>query len=302
MMRTGRQELLFGDQRAVSPLDWANTRRTFEGGLLTWSSKDWKLDGFWTHPVQVDPNRFDSPDRDQEFMGIHSSYKLGAEKVFDAYFFRYLNGRGTNDFKANTVGMRWRRHCGDYLWDFEGAYQFGETSNGSDDAAGMATFGVGRNWSDCIWNPTLWLYYDWASGGNVMEERNGYHHLFPLAHKYNGFMDLFGRRNLEDVNMLLTLKSNQRLELFLWYHYLFLETKSDTPYSVAMTPFNPGNLPGSASLGHEIDLIADWKIGKRQSLLFGYSHFFSGAYYSTTAGVPFTGDADFFYTQWTLNF
>lgn len=30
-LRIGRQELLYGAQRTVSPLDWANTRRTFEG-------------------------------------------------------------------------------------------------------------------------------------------------------------------------------------------------------------------------------------------------------------------------------
>ena len=29
--RVGRQELLLGSQRLISTLDWANTRRTFEG-------------------------------------------------------------------------------------------------------------------------------------------------------------------------------------------------------------------------------------------------------------------------------
>jgi hypothetical protein len=35
---------------------------------------------------------------------------------------------------------------------------------------------------------------------------------------------------------------------------------------------------------------------------FGYSHFFSGQYYKLTPGVPFRGDADFFYTQGQWNF
>src|SRR6266852_2457229 len=30
-VRAGRQELLYGSQRLISPLDWANTRRTFQG-------------------------------------------------------------------------------------------------------------------------------------------------------------------------------------------------------------------------------------------------------------------------------
>src|SRR6185436_17662187 len=32
--RVGRQELLYGNQRLISPLDWANTRRTFDGARL----------------------------------------------------------------------------------------------------------------------------------------------------------------------------------------------------------------------------------------------------------------------------
>jgi hypothetical protein len=35
----GRQELLYGAQRLISPLDWANTRRTFEGGKLIWQGE-----------------------------------------------------------------------------------------------------------------------------------------------------------------------------------------------------------------------------------------------------------------------
>ena len=33
-LRVGRQELLYGAERLISPLDWANTRRTFEGVKL----------------------------------------------------------------------------------------------------------------------------------------------------------------------------------------------------------------------------------------------------------------------------
>jgi hypothetical protein len=35
-LRYGRQELYYGSQRLVSALDWANTRRTFQGGKAFW--------------------------------------------------------------------------------------------------------------------------------------------------------------------------------------------------------------------------------------------------------------------------
>ena len=64
----------------------------------------------------------------------------------------------------------------------------------------------------------------------------------------------------------------------------------------------PAGSSGSQDLGHEIDLVLTQTLTPRSSVLFGYSHFFAGNYYATTPGVPFNGDADFFYTQWHVNF
>ena len=300
--RVGRQELLFGSQRAVSPLDWANTRRTFEGARVTLKNEQLTVDGFWVNPMRIDNNSFDSPDRDQEYMGVYASRKVASGQTLDAYFLRHLNGRGTNNFKYDTVGMRASGSRNQLLYDIEAAFQFGDNTDGSDHAAGMATFGLGKKIACHCWNPTLWLYYDWASGDNDRGAGNGFHHGFPLAHKYLGFMDLYGRRNIEDLNMLFTLQPSQRLKLLTWYHYFFLETQSDTPYSVVMTPFNGANAPGSTELGHEIDMVASYKISARQNVVLGYSHFIAGDYYSTTAGVPYNGDANFWYSQWTINY
>lgn len=300
--RIGRQEFLYGDQRVISPLDWANTRRTFQGISLLTEMGDWSIDGFWTHPIFPNARDFDAPDRDQEFMGIYSSYTGFANETVDVYLLRYLNGRAINNFKFNTFGTRWQGSRDNSLWDCELAYQWGENTDGSDHAAGMATLGLGRRIANFCWNPEVWAYYDYASGDNDTGAGNGFHHNFPLAHKYNGFMDLFGRRNLEDVNLKFSVEPADHLKLLVWYHYFFLATQSDTPYSVTMTPFNPGNAPGSTELGHEIDLLATYTIGPRHSLSLGYSRFFSGNYYATTPGVPFSGDADFFYTEYTINF
>ena len=69
-----------------------------------------------------------------------------------------------------------------------------------------------------------------------------------------------------------------------------------------MTPFNPGNAPASRDLGHEIDLLATYTLNARMDILFGYSHFFAGDYYKLTPGLPYRGDADFFYMHFLWNF
>jgi len=299
--RVGRQELLYGAQRVVSPLDWANTRRTFEGAKLMWEGQDWDVDGFWVRPMRRDAahtTSLDPPNQDREMYGLYSTYKgLCCDKV-DLYWLALdFHDAG---FLYDTIGARYWGGRGPWLYEFEGDFQFGRNVNGSDHSAGAFTFGGGRKFECVLWKPTLWFYYDWASGG---AGGNGYHHYQPLAHKYFGFMDLFGRRNIKDANALLTMQPHEKLKLLLWYHILQLEDIRDVPYGVTMAPFGPAGLvPGSRDLGQELDLVATFLINPRLNALFGYSHFFAGDFYGTTAGVPYDGDADFFYTQLQLNF
>lgn len=300
--RIGRQELLYGSERLISPLDWANTRRTFEGFKFFWQGQDWNVDFFATRPVVPNPIHFDSPAYDQEFFGAWGTYKAIPGQTFDAFAIQFNNARGLNNFEFTTLGGRWLGSQDSWLWELEGGVQFGDNTSGSPHQAGFATTGAGYKWPDHCWKPQLWCYYDWASGGNVLGAGDGFNHLFPLAHKYLGFMDLFGRSNIQSPNVQLTLQPHQKLKLLAWYYYLFLDTRADTPYTVIMTPVNPGNRPVSRDLGHEIDLLATIALTPRMELLFGYSHFFSGEYYHLTPGLPYRGDADFFYAHYQCNF
>ena len=95
--------------------------------------------------------------------------------------------------------------------------------------------------------------------------------------------------------------------LLLWYHYFALVNGNDVPYNVNMSPY-AGMVSGDAhnrDLGQELDFIATVPLTARMSILFGYSHFFSGDFYTTATpavALPHTGDADFFYTQYHVNF
>jgi hypothetical protein len=305
--RAGRQELLYGAERVVSPLDWANTRRTFDGLKVTWKGTTWDLDGFWTRPV---PNAFNSesfnnPDQSQQFMGIYATSNQSKTRVVDLYYLRYLETDGgmNPNFEFDTFGARVDSTSGPWLGTVEAAYQFGEF-NDVRHAAGFYTLGAGHAWASRRWKPTLWAYYDWASGAAPANGvfGNGYNHLFPLSHKYLGFMDLFGRRNIEDWNFLLTVDPHETWRLLAWWHIFHLQDDEDVPYNVAMQP-SASVAGGSTYLGQELDLLATWDITPRLNLLLGYSHFFVGDFYATNPSPGlFDGDADFYYTQIQFNF
>lgn len=298
-LRVGRQELLYGNQRTVSPLDWANTRRTFEGVRGLYKSGDWAVDGFYTNPVPVVPNEFDEADYDQSFYGVYSTY-TGFEKTsFDFYYLGYDNqtvgAPVLTDFSLHTFGSRAWGTMGDgWLYELEGAYQAGRQSGlGVDQSAGFITTGLGHKIGHMAWDPTLWLYFDYASGDHGGGDYNRYNQLFPLAHKYLGYIDAAARSNIISPNLLLTMKPQDKLELLFWYYYFGTDSATDVVPGVG---FNATQSTTSTDFGHELDFTAKYLLTARSNLLFGYSHLWAGS------KIIGTDDADFVYTHWELNF
>jgi len=187
--RLGRQELLYGNERTVSPLDWANTRRTFEGAKVMVDVGDWKIDAFFTHLVQIQPDDFDEADYDQPFYGAYGVYSGLQDATVDLYYLGYEHQRPgaaiQTDFSLHTIGARLNGKHGSWLYEFEGATQFGRQSGlGVDHQAYFATAGLGYQFADVSWKPTVWCYYDYASGNTPGGDFGRYNQLFPLAHKY----------------------------------------------------------------------------------------------------------------------
>lgn len=296
-LRIGRQELLYGDQRLVSPLDWANTRRTFEGIKLITKHDDWTIDGFYTHFVPVIPNRLDEADYKQPFYGAYATY-AGIEKhTFDFYYLGYDNrhpGTITSDFSLHTFGSRMYVEKDEWLYDAEGGVQVGRQSGlGLDQDAGFATAGIGRKFTQHPWKPIVWVHYDYASGDAHGGDFNRFNQLFPLGHKYFGFIDAVQRSNIEAPNVLVTMYPKERLELLFWYWYFQSNTANDIVPSIGGTPPQSTN---SKDFGQELDFYLKHTLSPRSNILYGWSHFWRGN------KILAPKDADFFYVQWELNF
>ncbi len=309
-LRGGRQEMLYGAQRMISPLDWSNTRRTFDGLKGFWRGERWNADAWWTRPVpfgqhiaggQTDHN-FDHPDQSQEFAGVWLSRKGLDNHKLDFYYLRYNEyDAAPNTFEYNTFGARWEGSCEQWLWEAEGGYQFG-AFNALTHSAGFYTLGLGRKF-DLPWSPVAWIYYDWASGDQ--DPNDGVHQtfnqMFPLGHKYFGFMDIVGRQNIEDWNFRVAASPHKRVKLMFWWHIFHLQQATDALYSAGGggIRFDPTGAAGT-NVGQELDLTAKFIITPRCDLLLGYSHLYSGAFLANTLG-GIAGE-DFYYGQFTLRF
>ena len=69
---------------------------------------------------------------------------------------------------------------GGMLYDFEGGVQFGTNSNGTDHSAGFVTAGLGRQLNIGGWKPTIWGFYDYASGADANDQ--------PFSQGDDGFL------------------------------------------------------------------------------------------------------------------
>jgi hypothetical protein len=302
--RIGRQELLYGSQRLITTLDWANTRRTFQGIKGFRPGEKLDVDVFWVQPVIPDPSNFDSVDDDQNFVGIWTTYRPKKGHFFDVY---YLNldqaqsvavGRGNvqGNFNVSTIGTR---YVGDYrqvLFDAEGMYQFGGWANQSI-AAGAYTVGLGYHFAKLPMNPQFWVYNDWASGDHqpgLGSTRGTFNQLFPFGHYYFGFLDQVGRQNINDFNMQLAFYPLKWITTLVQYHHFRLDSAKDALYNAAGRPLrrDPTGRAGG-EVGDEIDFLVNFHVGTHQDLLIGYSKLFAGEFIQRT-GSPLSPELFYF--------
>lgn len=322
--RAGRQELLYGSQRLVSPLDWANTRRNFEGLKFFTRSSDWDFDVWFTRPVNTATpsdgpvslfaSHFDSPNMNHTFSGSWFTYKAVKDQIFDLYWLWDWNAQftspafaGATNFTGgnrHTLATRWLGHFptaeGGRTWhgEVEGGYQVGQdfTKNVN---AGFIVTGAGHTWNSLPWEPDFWVYYDWASGSNnpTSGTTNTFAQQYGLVHAYLGQIDNIARQNISDINGKLTVKPVKQLTVQTQYHWFDLANVHDTLYTITGQPFGKPNR--GRHVGEELDLVATYNFSPNLSVQLGYLWFWYGSVVENNSP---RGNAEQLYLQTTFSY
>jgi hypothetical protein len=302
--RGGRQELLYGSQRLITPLPWANKRHTFQGVKVFRQGEKWDFDAWWTQFVPPDPDDFDTADENQTFVGSWLTHRPEKGRTVDFYYLMFDNGSPAaqqgivrSPFQLHTFGNRWAGDKEGWLWDVEAAIQFGQQNNNGQ-LAGMATAGVGRHWKQRCLKPTLWIYYDYASGDSDPNsgDVHTFNQLFPFGHYYLGWMDLVGRQNIHDLNCHLYLYPAPWLTVWLQYHHFWLDQSRDALYNAGGVAYrrDPSGQAGT-NVGDEIDLVFNFHVGRYTDVLISYNKLFGGSFLEATAGPNRAVDAETLY-------
>lgn len=308
-LRVGRQELSYGNQRLVSPLDWANVRRRFDGVKLFTRGKLWDIDFWYVKPVVVQREQRDRFDEQYDFYGAYATYKGIDRHGFDFYALASDDtGNSTNpngrsgDKSMYTMGTRfWGKTA---PWDYEAelAGQWGHWAGDSISAWSWSMDG-GYTFAPMAWKPRIGAGFDWASGDeNPNDGRvETFDQLFPLSHSYFGYLDLIGRQNITAANVNLSAwPLADKVRVASWYHAFWLSDDRDALYGAAGNAVRRDRTGNSGKeIGHELDLTVAWKIDVHSSVLLGYSHFWDSDFIIETGSSE---DADLFYVSYSIKF
>ena len=301
-LRPGRQALLFGKQRLVSPLPWGNSLRTWDGISSIFEFDKVSVTAFWTQFVPVKQYQFNKADSGNEFFGVYGSGASGAGSLsYDFYWLSLdresavFNGTEGNE-RRNTFGGRIEGAISNtgVNFDLELAYQTGEVGT-----AGISAYMIASQISYQVpsWKgkPRFSLGYDYASGDkSASGDVETFNQLFPLGHAYLGYIDIVGRQNIVDVSPGVLFVAAERLKLAINGHLFRRAEAADALYNAGGGVVRAGSAGSSRDVGSEVDLVFSYQYDRHLHGLLGYSHFFAGDFIAESGASE---DIDFVYLQ-----
>jgi hypothetical protein len=306
-LRLGRQELAYGAERYISPDDWRNVRRSFEGGKFAFSVPHDTLEVFFVRPVRIDQQEPNDGDDQTTFAGAYNVTELpnvirNAGTRLETYaFFLSQTPQSSppnipDDANTYTLGGRFVTRPGAWDFDVEANYQLGDFNSDNLSAWSIAT-DLGYTLQSLPLTPRASVGLDAASGS--ADGTGRFNQLFPPTYTYLGHLYLFGRPNIIDAHVGVDFHLTDRLTLFTAQHTYWRQNTNDGLYSLSGAQIRSDSGTGAAYIGTEFDIVLTWQIQRHVSAYLGYAHFFAGDFIAETGPSK---DADFLYASMTFTF
>lgn len=295
-VKGGRFEMAYGRERLVSALDWANTKRSFDGVTASYAAPVAKVSVFATRPVVV--RRYDADRRDSSttLFGLYSSAQSARLAIGgDLYWIGQQRDSSVTSWNG-TVGRESRHTVGARLWgptraqaafDLEGefALQFG-TVGSSNIRARMFAGQAGYTIRQLRLTPRFYAGVDYASGDDATGGDVGtFSQLNPKPHPFLGFADIAGRQNIVDLAAGATAKVWRSVVGAADYHVLRRASAADAFYAINGAVARRPSFGSAKGIGSAVDLTLRWPVDRHLLLLTGWSHVLPGRFIEQGGGV-----------------
>jgi hypothetical protein len=264
----GRMILSYGDELVVGALEWNNVGRSFDGFRARFTHDTTWVDFFAT---KVNENNAAAPTApDQDFMGIYSHFEsVPALQGVDLYSFYQKSPVAAKDTQLYVVGARTSGRHDQFDHRIEGTLETGDgTLSPTSPFQVDAELGIRLPGS---LDPRL------AVGGFIAGQ--GYHSLYPTAHKWLGSADVVGRRNLKGLRASAEAHVTSNWVIKSEYHHFErFDSNSDIFKTDGVTKLGNSASSSSKSIGSEIDFTLTHAMDSSTTLSGGGALFFEGQY------------------------
>jgi hypothetical protein len=339
--KIGRQEILLDGWRLFGNTIWTAGMQTHDAVTLHHKHDNMSLLLAYISAVENDriTDPIDGTDRENFLAHVNVKGVLGGQ--FSGYLDYDSNsaaaGATARDNEIWTIGGRQAGklagldYRGEYYhqWGSANGQKDGNAATDADRTAHMFGVRVGKTFNNVSFKPSVTLWYDYLSGTDDEDQRNGdwssFNTLFDTGHKFYGLQDLFlgvggGTRTgtqglgLQDLALKTKINPMPGWTLKLDYHWFW--TSESVSANTTTRGFATGTVAGqeglSNDLGTELDITAVTKMNANTKVMIGYSHFdATNSFFAlkNTANVrnntslfPGTDDADWAYVQFDVKF
>jgi hypothetical protein len=306
LLKAGRQELTYGDQRLVGAALWLNTPHTFDAVKVRYQDAFMGVDVFASNLVYTNSNHFNDSNSQDTLSGIYFDFPgLSKNNVVETYVFSRNVARGivTDNWSLVPAPFRFPAPQDTYTFGFRakskpgtlGAYDYGVEFMGQlgnrtavfpattvaaakvaprlNQEAWAFVLQGGYTWKDNALKPRLAFIVSAASGDRNGKDKESetFQNILPSNHGLYGVMDMSSLQNIFDYRLSFTLKPSAKSSLAFDLHQQFLANTSDYWYNVAGVPRNtPGATPGSGrGFGLNPNYNAD--LGREIDLIYGWT-------------------------------
>ncbi|MCJ8208369.1 alginate export family protein [Mucilaginibacter sp. RS28] len=293
--RLGRQELDYGSGRLISVREGPNARLYFTGAKAMLVKQNLRLDAFVMMADTVNPGAFDNkPSKQANLWGGYGTLIIPRSGNIDFYYVGIR--RDTSVFEAgaaketrHTIGGRFWRYGGGFIYNLEGAYQFGTFGTGRI-SAWTGSADIGYFFENAPLKPSINLRHDYISGdANPGDNRlETFNPIYPKG-GYFGFNPQIGPVNLIDIHPYATIKAGKQVTVqgdvvFNWRYSL-----NDGVYRPSGTFNMPGETSRKRYIGTAYLLSAVWQINSFLSLNQGIQYFSTGSFVHDVIPNPHDG-------------
>lgn len=259
IFRIGRQELMYGSQRLVSVRENPNNRQSFDAVRALFIKRNYKLESFYGNYVVSQKGIFDDHfNKNTKLWGTYFTFNhLPVVKNIDFYYLGLWKrnatfNEGSGKELRHSVGMRLFKTNGDWKYDAETLYQFGDFANGSI-SAWTASVNTSYMFNNLKFKPEAGLKAELISGDRNMNDNTlqTFNPLFPKG-AYFGFAALIGPLNLIDIHPSVSLELSKKVNFDVDYDLFWRYQSKDGLYATNATLIYPDGNTNEKHIGNQL--------------------------------------------------